>query len=942
MADLVHEVLGAAMRFAMDRVRAALEALLTDAAGFAAGLGLPGPAAVVGSVGELDPARTALAAAVSDLGAVQPDAAAAHFATALDHLDKALLLVQWPAGQPPVGLDSLLTRIAGAGGAPSALAQQLGLTAASTLSRSGTDLTVRRTSAASVGLGAGPAAGHLDGVELAATLRLGGGGPPLSLTLTVAEASIGIAGDGLAAALLGGSAGVKSRLVITVSSDLSLHVGGGLATTVELPAVTAGGPLQVHGLELSAPEAGAPNAGGLTLGAAVSVDTGGATFLLTGAGLRVGFDGARLTLAVRPPDGVGITVDSGAVRGGGYLASRSEPGGGTSYEGALDLRLGTIEVKAFGILGVGPPAGFALIIVMTAEFAPAIELGLGFSLNGVGGIVGIQHAADVDALSGALSAHTLDSLLFPADPVSAAPRILATLRSVFPVRSGSAVFGPMVRLGWGRPSFVTADLGVILSLPDPVLVIIGRLRIRIPGEFLPIVSLTADILGVITPEKLFIRAGLVDSTIAGFTLGGDFGMLIRYSGDPEFALSAGGFHPAFTPPPELRGMNRMSIDMSPPAVLTLRAEAYAAITSATIQFGAKVEIGIDLAIAGADGHLSFDAIIRFLPEFGFLADIDVGVRVHAFGFTLCSVSAHLSLSGTSPWRAVGTGSADFGFFGDVDLDFGPIQWGDPTKPPAVTIKAVDVVTAALAKPAAWAPVLPAGGNGIVHLRALPPSAVLPLHPLGRLEVRQSLLPLETEVTHVGAAVVEGGMERLSFGLPTLGGGVSPSFTGVQDHFAMGQFLDLDDAASLARPAFEQRLAGLQIAPADFTAGKEQRELLTYETFVAGGTGDPPPVAVPRRRDPDFVYGLAAVDITLAQSGVSRSRLRDPYADHATAPVSPLRLADPGDVLLRSAETLAPVAGLPAQSLSFTDATETLAASGVSSGAVTLLRLVGSP
>ena len=56
-------------------------------------------------------------------------------------------------------------------------------------------------------------------------------------------------------------------------------------------AVTAGGPLQVHGLQLPAPPAGQPNAGGFDPGATLRAAVGGATFPINGAGIPVAFAG---------------------------------------------------------------------------------------------------------------------------------------------------------------------------------------------------------------------------------------------------------------------------------------------------------------------------------------------------------------------------------------------------------------------------------------------------------------------------------------------------------------------------------------------------------------------------------------------------------------------------------------------------------------------------
>ena len=64
-----------------------------------------------------------------------------------------------------------------------------------------------------------------------------------------------------------------------------------------------------------------------------------------------------------------------------------------------------------------------------------------------------------------LPSGALDHIMFPADPVAAAPAILDDARAASSrLDPGSIVIGPMVEIGWGRPvSFLTAQLGVILS-----------------------------------------------------------------------------------------------------------------------------------------------------------------------------------------------------------------------------------------------------------------------------------------------------------------------------------------------------------------------------------------------------------------------------------------------------------------------------------------------
>ena len=86
-------------------------------------------------------------------------------------------------------------------------------------------------------------------------------------------------------------------------------------------------------------------------------------------------------------------------------------------------------------------------------------------------------------------------------PAAAAPVILSMLEHVFPSERGAAAIGPMVELGWGRPvSFLTAQLGVIVSLPDPRVVIVGRVRVALPAPQLPIVDLRATVYGEVTSD----------------------------------------------------------------------------------------------------------------------------------------------------------------------------------------------------------------------------------------------------------------------------------------------------------------------------------------------------------------------------------------------------------------------------------------------------------
>ena len=74
--------------------------------------------------------------------------------------------------------------------------------------------------------------------------------------------------------------------------------------------------------------------------------------------------------------------------------------------------------------------------------SPPIELILGFSLAGVGGLIGIHRTVDTEYLREGLRAKTLDSILFPDNAILNAPKILSDMAGAFPIAEGPFVIGP--------------------------------------------------------------------------------------------------------------------------------------------------------------------------------------------------------------------------------------------------------------------------------------------------------------------------------------------------------------------------------------------------------------------------------------------------------------------------------------------------------------------
>ena len=142
---------------------------------------------------------------------------------------------------------------------------------------------------------------------------------------------------------------------------------------------------------------------------------------------------AQIDVSFKPPNGVGLSVDAGIVKGGGFLYIDTERG---QYAGALELTFaGFLSLKAIGIITTRMPdgsPGFSLLILVTAEFGTGLQLGWGFTLLGVGGLLGLNRTMRLDALAEGVRTGSITSVMFPKDVVANAPRIISDLQRFFP------------------------------------------------------------------------------------------------------------------------------------------------------------------------------------------------------------------------------------------------------------------------------------------------------------------------------------------------------------------------------------------------------------------------------------------------------------------------------------------------------------------------------
>ena len=219
-------------------------------------------------------------------------------------------------------------------------------------------------------------------------------------------------------------------------------------------------------------------------------------------------------------------VDAAGVSGGGFLKHDDST---HEYIGVLQLEFNSLALQAFGLITtqVAGQSGYSLLALIDADFPP-VQLGWGFTLNGVGGLLAVNRSASTDALHAALKANTLSSILFPKNAITMRRKSCSTLDALFPTAAGRFLFGPMALIGWGTPTVLTAAVAVIIELPEPILIVlIARLSATLPSQSQALVRINMDALGVLdlSQDSLSLDATLFDSKLLAFTLSGD--MVLR-------------------------------------------------------------------------------------------------------------------------------------------------------------------------------------------------------------------------------------------------------------------------------------------------------------------------------------------------------------------------------------------------------------------------------
>lgn len=594
---------------------------------------------------------------------------------------------------------------------------------------------------------------------------------------------------------------------------------------------------------------------------------------------------ANLDIDFIAPRGIGLLVDAKSVKGGGFLFHDEAR---HQYAGVMELSLsGTVALKAIGLLATRLPdgsKGYSLLILVTAQSArpggSLWELPLGWRLTGLGGLIAINRTVDEEAVRAGLRNQTLAAVLFPRDPVANAVTVLSAIDRVFPARHGSNLFGLMVQLQWGVPTLIEVNLGLIVEIGGRNrFVALGRVTAILPRLDNDLLRINLDAVGIFDFDQgtAAIDAVLVDSRLLRrFPLTGSGALRARWTAPHNFALAVGGLHHGYTPPAGFPALERLAVSLTTGDNPKLTCDAYFALTSNTVQFGAHAHLYASAAGFSITGDAGFDVLMQLLP-FHFLAEFFAGMQLKRGSTNLFKVKVEGALEGPLPLSVRARCTFEI-LWWDVTLrvNFTLVAGERPPLPAA--IDAFERLRVALNDSRSWSAELPAGQTRIVSMRDSAADGTLRVHPLGTLTMRQSVVPLNLsrDIDKFNDSPVAGArrfrLTRLAVGPASAPATDLETTQPLLDAFAPAQFFEMADDEKLASPSFEPMQAGVRVGSSEFAfAGALVMDsALEYETRIVDRHVATP---TPQKDIHKYVLSRERLELHAPHGAAGRSALR---------------------------------------------------------------------
>ena len=395
--------------------------------------------------------------------------------------------------------------------------------------------------------------------------------------------------------------------------------------------------------------------------------------------------------------------------------------------------------------------GFSLLIVITAEFGTGIQLGFGFTLIGVGGLLGLNRTMRLARRSSRASAPARSTASCSrSDVVANAPRIISDLRAFFPPQRGH-----LPDRADGEARLGHADAGQPLARRhhrDPAATSRSSACCgsRCPPTSVAVIVLQVNFVGALEFDKqarLLLRRALRLAHPLHHASRARWACWSRSATTPNFVLSR----------------RRLPPDVQAAAAAVPGAEADRASASSTTT-GREIRVEGYFAVTtqhGAVRRARRRALrLRRLRRRGAprastrcsssrrstsSSTISASVSVKVFGVGVFSdPAASSTLEGPTPWRAQGTGSISLLFFEHRRRLRRHLGRRRATRRCRRSRRACrSLVGRARQARELAARCCPPSTSLLVSLRKLDPRVdTLVLHPVGALQVSQRAVPLD--------------------------------------------------------------------------------------------------------------------------------------------------------------------------------------------------------